>query len=151
MRTFAPACVFAAALAGCTAHPAGQSPAPDLPPESSIVAAPARSPVPAFHGGGSNWRIDLQADGGVRHTARLQHAGVSTNATLVLRSATPASDPTRFTFDGTLFAKRGDTPMHIDIESADCRDGAGVVHRQSVVVAVQASAPLSGCGDVTPN
>ncbi len=109
-----------------------------------------RSPVPAFHGGGVDWRIDLQAESGLRHTARLLHSGDWTNATLALRSATPASAPSTFVFEGTLFAAQGDTPLRLEIVRVDCKDDAGTTRMQTVVVTVRGAAPLHGCGEITP-
>ena len=109
-----------------------------------------RSPVPAFHGSGADWRLDLRSDRGARYTARLLRSGSWTNVTLVLRSATPTEHPSEFDFDGTLFAAHGDTPLRVRIVRADCKDAGGVVRMQTVNIVVTGAATLGGCGEITP-
>jgi hypothetical protein len=146
--------MIAAALAGCSARDMGSMSANQSPATTESTAAlplpRARSPVPAFHGGGDGWRFDIQADTAVRHTAKLLYAGASTNATLVLRQATPAADPHAFEFEGTLFTARGDTPLRVHIRREDCKDAAGILRMQTVEVAVQGVVRLRGCGEITP-
>ncbi|MBS0461627.1 MAG: hypothetical protein JSS41_04040 [Proteobacteria bacterium] len=155
MRTFAPvlACTLAVVLCGCTSSHNSTATASAASTQATSAASSdesERSPIPAFHGGGSNWRIDLQADGGVRHTARIFRDGHWLNATLMLRAATPTDDPNAFAFDGTLFAPGGDTPLRVDITRDDCKGREGAAHPDAVRVSVQGSALLEGCGQVTP-
>ena len=140
-------------LAGCSARntgtPAAQQ-APEAPESAATQVVVQRSPVPAFHGSGADWKLDLKADSGTRYTARLLRSGSWTNATLVLRSAAPAEHPNDFDFDGTLFATHGDTPLRVRIVHADCKDAGGVVRMQTVNIVVTGAATLSGCGEITP-
>ncbi len=147
--------LLVAALAGCTAQDAGPAPmaAPvqtmASPAALSSPAEPTRSPAPDMRASGEGWRIDLKADQGLRYTARLQRSGASLNATLMLRAATPAVDPSHLIFDGTLFAPGADTPLRLDITRENCRVGHGKVQTHTIVVSVQGAAPLHGCGENT--
>lgn len=160
MRTLhlACACVLLTTLTGCHANgndtasvTAEKNTVPVSVSSASAApdAADARSPIPAFHGGGEGWRIDLKADRGMRHTARLFRDGRWLNATLMLRSATPTDDPTAFAFEGTVFAPAGDTPMQLEIDRADC-SGRSLSRPDAVRLRVRGNVPLQGCGQITP-
>ncbi|MBS0213069.1 MAG: hypothetical protein JSR26_07825 [Proteobacteria bacterium] len=148
---------MAAGLTACTGS--APTPTPTLPAVSTTSdaaanpasAAGAPAQVPAFHGAGANWKIDLQADEGARHVGQLRRAGHASNVTLVLRRAAPQADPAVFEFDGTVFLPAGDTPLQVKITRTSCA-GQGSSQGAWTVFVDQAGAPsLRGCGDITPH
>ncbi|MBS0194477.1 MAG: hypothetical protein JSR34_09535 [Proteobacteria bacterium] len=144
--------VVVAALTAC-AEPAS-TPAPAIPEGTSAVdstVADTPSPVPAFHGTGVNWKIDLQADRGARHEARLYESGHWTNANLVLDRGAPGDAASQFDFHGTWYLPAGDTPLQVQMQRGACRDVSGRRRAWSVRVVAADVAELHGCGEIAPH
>jgi hypothetical protein len=106
------------------------------------------SPVPAFQGGGGDWRIAIQATGGMRHSVQLRWGGTAHAAAGTARYLPAEATPGRHRLDGTLYGDNGDRAMHITLQRGDCTGATGRVHPYGVEVAVDGMAPLRGCGEL---
>ena len=153
-----------AGIVGCAPRAGGLDPGPEqqpvdapaagttLPPGSRGKIAADQvgkvSPVPAFQGGGGDWRISIHAVGGMRHDVQLRWNGSAHSAGGTARYLPAEAAPGTHRLDGTLYGADGDRGMRITLQRGDCTGANGRVHPYSVVVAVDGMAPLQGCGDL---
>ena len=165
MRHLGPALLMSLVIvAGCAPRnggletgPAAQRPAdvpaPDVPATGSRGKLAADqvgklSPVPAFEGGGVDWRISIHAVGGMRHDVQLRWGGTAHNAGGTVRYLPAETAPGRHRLDGTLYGADGDHAMRITLQRGDCTGAGGGAHPYGVAVAVDGMAPLRGCGEL---
>jgi hypothetical protein len=153
-----------AGTVGCAPRTAGlesgqelrraDAPATDTPPppgsRGKIAAGQVGkvSPVPAFQGGGGDWRISIRAVGGMRHDVQLRWGGTAHGAGGTARYLPAEGAPGRHRLDGTLYGADGDRAMHITLRRGDCSGAGGRVQPYSVAVAVDGLALLQGCGEL---
>jgi hypothetical protein len=105
------------------------------------------SPIPFFHGGDAQWRIEIQSVGDLRHDVTLHQGPASMRGTLTYRPIPGTGDDGPFDLDGALYAPQGDAPMHVHLGREPCLDDAGA-HGWKVQVYVDGQAPRDGCGDI---
>ena len=132
-------------------------PAPDAAPLGTTDAVPtagdsggdddAISPVPFFHGGDAQWRIEIQSVGDLRHDVTLHQGTASMQGTLRYRPIPGTGENGPFDLDGALYAPQGDSPMHVHLAHEACIDDAGA-HGWKIQVYVDGQAPRDGCGDI---
>jgi hypothetical protein len=153
-----------AGIVGCTPRAGSLDPAPGQPPaDAPATGTPPPpgsrgkiaadqvgkvSPVPAFQGGGGDWRISIRAIGGMRHDVQLRWGGTTHGAGGTARYLPAEAAPGRHRLDGTLYGADGDRAMRITLQRGDCTGAGGRVQPYSVAVAVDGMAPLQGCGEL---
>jgi hypothetical protein len=153
-----------AGIVGCTPRTGSLDPAPGQPPaDAPATGTPPPpgsrgkiaadqvgkvSPVPAFQGGGGDWRISIRAIGGMRHDVQLRWGGTTHGAGGTARYLPAEAAPGRHRLDGTLYGADGDRAMRITLQRGDCTGAGGRVQPYSVAVAVDGMAPLQGCGEL---
>ena len=152
-----------AGAVGCTPRAGGLDPGPEQPPaDAPATGTPPPgsrgkiaadqvgkvSPVPAFQGGGGDWRISIHAVGGMRHDVQLRWGGTAHSTGGTARYLPAEAAPGRHQLNGTLYGADGDRAMRITLQRGDCTGANGRAHPYSVAVAVDGMAPLQGCGDL---
>jgi hypothetical protein len=128
--------------------PTGTAPAPGSRGKIAADQVGKVSPVPAFQGGGGDWRISIRAVGGLRHDVQLRWGGTAHSAGGTGRYLPAEAAPGRHRLDGTLYRADGDRAMRITLQRGDCTGAGGRVQPYSVAVAVDGMAPLQGCGEL---
>jgi len=107
----------------------------------------AISPIPFFRGGDTQWRIEIQSVGDMRHDVTLHQGRASMQGTLTYRPIPGTGENGPFDLDGALYAPQGDAPMHVHLLRDACLDDAGA-HGWKIQVYVDGQAPRDGCGDI---
>ena len=128
--------------------PTGTAPPPGSRGKIAADQVGKVSPVPAFQGGGGDWRISIRAVGGMRHDVQLRWGGTTHGAGGTARYLPAEAAPGRHRLDGTLYGADGDRAMRITLQRGDCTGAGGRVQPYSVAVAVDGMAPLQGCGEL---
>ena len=128
--------------------PTGTAPPPGSRGKIAAGQVGKVSPVPAFQGGGGDWRISIRAVGGMRHDVQLRWGGIAHSAGGTARYLPAEAAPGRHRLDGTLYGADGDRAMRITLQRGDCTGAGGRVQPYSVAVAVDGMAPLQGCGEL---
>jgi hypothetical protein len=128
--------------------PTGTAPPPGSRGKIAADQVGKVSPVPAFQGGGGDWRISIRAIGGMRHDVQLRWGGTTHGAGGTARYLPAEAAPGRHRLDGTLYGADGDRAMRITLQRGDCTGAGGRVQPYSVAVAVDGMAPLQGCGEL---
>ncbi|MFC7301047.1 hypothetical protein [Cognatiluteimonas weifangensis] len=143
------------AAAGCGSR--GGDPAPPAPLASVPAAEHGKlgtdqvgvlSPVAAFEGGGADWRIEIRADGGLRHGVRLQRGATGDPGSARYRPAAGTAAPGEHRLEGTLYTASGDRAMRIELQRGECRDAAAHTWPWRVRVEVDGLPSLHGCGEL---
>ena len=128
--------------------PTGTAPPPGSRGKIAADQVGKVSPVPAFQGGGGDWRISIRAVGGLRHDVQLRWGGTTHGAGGTARYLPAEAAPGTHRLDGTLYGADGDRAMRITLRRGDCAGAGGRVQPYSVAVAVDGMAPLQGCGEL---
>ena len=128
--------------------PTGTAPPPGSRGKIAADQVGKVSPVPAFQGGGGDWRISIRAVGGMRHDVQLRWGGTAQSAGGTARYLPAEAAPGRHRLDGTLYGADGDRAMRITLQRGDCTGAGGRVQPYSVAVAVDGMEPLQGCGEL---
>lgn len=141
------------ALANQNAAPPTPGTAADADEATTAVASGsgeegAISPIPFFHGGDAQWRIEIQSVGDLRHDVTLHQGDASMRGTLTFRPIPGTGERGPFDLDGALYAPQGDAVMHVHLAHDACLDEAGA-HGWKIQVYVDGQAPRAGCGDIT--
>jgi len=139
-RSIGMAIAMAALLLGCATAGSEAEHGPGATPATAVAAA--SSPIPAFTGGGADWRITFTSGGQGDLDATLTVDGQRSKGVLRYRGQPADAPSSRVVLAGEL----GALPATVVIQREACRNEHGVDTRASVRVSVRGQLPRHGCG-----